>query len=891
MDARFARLALATTVAWTVGVGVCAANDANAQQAQVRIEVGARSLTVDEELQIRVQATGQFDEMLDPTCDGFDLQQGGRQQQVSIINGRMSTIENQMYVARPQRPGKLRIGPAVLRLQGRDVAKSEVIEVEVVSLGGEDEAAEPPEKATNPQRFAGQAFFVRPSVSVLAPFAGQPFVITWELYWSRETQTQGIRETQAPKFANLDVENLLGGKEPDREAVQFSGRPYLRQITHQAMLSSAVPGQVRIDGPRYRIEAGDFFETRALRVSGPALEMTFRPIPTAGRPASFAAANVGKLELTGRVMTPGRGDTLQVATGARLLIEYQVSGEGNLLGLRDLRPPAVAGMSIEALPGRGDDQVQRTLAGTEGKRVWQTIVSFNKPGTYVIPALEFTAFDPYDEKFATSRAGPFEVLVTGAAVPGAETPPSAAAGATGLQPGEGPAQPVTAVVDASALLRPIAAEAHIAQTAVSDWTATPTFWGIAFAPWGAGVLVWLASVWRRRRLQQSPQRTRAHALRDARQQLDLAAGLGPDQGYAAVRDTVAKYLATATGTPLSGMTEHALAAELRAAGADRETADQLTVELQHCDFARFAPGGDRDVDLAQTAHRVAEVLAKLDPVLTPTKSSTGRAAATVLMVCAAAAVTGWLPGQADAATLDDSFAAANQDYVQGKYARAQQSYRALLIHGLPSPAIHYNLANTLVKMHRLGEAVGHYKQALRLNPPTELRSDVTSNLAAVRSQLADQARRRHATLHIFDESPELDVAIARAAPRGLLAALGALGGFAALALLVWGLRSGARLSRRTALVGSAAGLAVIQVLALVWLAHAQRVEAQVVHAVVVEEDASMAPCLGVGEAMGLPEGLEVRRIAELPDGRVEVRLPNGRQGCVAPDALYFESSL
>jgi hypothetical protein len=890
MDARFARLVLAATVLWTAWAAVCAGTTAWAQQAQVRIEVSARKLTVDEELQVRVQATGQFDEMLDPACDGFDLQQGGRQQQVSIINGRMSTIENQMYVARPQRPGKLRIGPAVLRLQGRDVAKSEAVEIEVVSLGGEDEAAEPPEQATNAQRFAGQAFFVRPSVSVLTPFAGQPFVVTWELYWSRETPTQGIRGTQAPKFANLDVENLLDGKQPDREAVQFSGRPYLRQITHQAMVMAAVAGKVRIDGPRYRIEAGDFFETRALRVSGPALDMTIRPIPTAGRPASFAAANVGKLELTGRVMTPGRGDTLQVATGARLLIEYQVSGDGNLLGLRDLRPPAVAGMSMEALPGRGDDQVQRTLAGTEGKRVWQTIVSFDKPGTYVVPALEFTAFDPYDEKFATSRAGPFEVLVTGAAVPNAETP-AATASAAGLQPGDSPAQPITAVVDASALLRPIAAEAHIAQTAVSDWTATPAFWGLACAPWAAAVLVWLTSVWRRRRLQKSPQRTRAHALRDAQHQLQLAAGLGPDQGYAAVRDAVARYLAIVTGTPLSGLTEHALGAELRAAGADREAADQLTVELQHCDFARFAPGGDRDMDLAQTARRVAEVLAKLDVILAPTKSSSGRAAATVLVVCAVAAVTGWLPGQADAATLDDSFATANQDYVQGKYGRAQQGYRSLLTHGLPSPAIHYNLANTLVKMHRLGEAVGHYKQALRLNPPAELRSDVTSNLSAVRSQLADQARRRHATLHIFDESPELDVAIARAAPRGLLAILGALGGFAALTLLVWGLRAGSRSGRRTTLLGSAAGLAVVQVLALLWLFHAQRIEALVVHAVVVEEDASMAPCSGVGEAMGLPEGLEVRRIAELPNGRVEVRLPNGRQGCVAPEALYFESSL
>jgi hypothetical protein len=63
-------------------------------------------------------------------------------------------------------------------------------------------------------------------------------------------------------------------------------------------------------------------------------------------------------------------------------------------------------------------------------------------------------------------------------------------------------------------------------------------------------------------------------------------------------------------------------------------------------------------------------------------------------------------------------------------------------------------------------------------------------------------------------------------------------------------------------------------------------DATVVKAVVVEEDEPLSACTGVGEPIGLPEGLEVRRLRELADGRVEVRLANGRQGCVRAAALY-----
>jgi len=336
-----------------------------------------------------------------------------------------------------------------------------------------------------------------------------------------------------------------------------------------------------------------------------------------------------------------------------------------------------------------------------------------------------------------------------------------------------------------------------------------------------------------------------------------------------------------------GLTEHLLAEQLRAVGVDAAAIAQLSVELAHCDYARFAPGGDRATDLAQTAGRIVGVLERIDArALHP---HTGTHAGGAALLLAVALLFSAIGRPVLAATLDETFAHANREYVSGHYAQARQGYEALLRHDLRSAAVQYNLANALVKDGQLGRAVGHYKRALAWSPGPALRADIVANMAAVRAELGDRARRKHATLHVFDESPELDVALARAAPLTLLALLGLLGGFGALilaAVRIWH-RSGA--ANHVALWSGVALCVCLHVVSLAWLWHARRIEASVHQAVIVEEDAALTACQGVSETIGLPEGLEVRKLSELPDGRVEVRLPNGREGCVAPAALYTET--
>ena len=81
-------------------------------------------------------------------------------------------------------------------------------------------------------------------------------------------------------------------------------------------------------------------------------------------------------------------------------------------------------------------------------------------------------------------------------------------------------------------------------------------------------------------------------------------------------------------------------------------------------------------------------------------------------------------------------------------------------------------------------------------------------------------------------------------------------------------------------------LCVAQTICGAWLLHSQRVERQLRPGVVVSEDVPLTPCTGVADPLQLPEGLELRIMRQRPDGRLEVRLRNGRRGCLRPEAIY-----
>lgn len=86
-------------------------------------------------------------------------------------------------------------------------------------------------------------------------------------------------------------------------------------------------------------------------------------------------------------------------------------------------------------------------------------------------------------------------------------------------------------------------------------------------------------------------------------------------------------------------------------------------------------------------------------------------------------------------TAEGAWSAANEAYIAGDFARAEELYEQIVADNKHSLKLYFNLANACFKQNKLGRAILYYKRAQRLSPSDD---DVRHNLAIAESQTKDR---------------------------------------------------------------------------------------------------------------------------------------------------------
>ena len=221
---------------------------------------------------------------------------------------------------------------------------------------------------------------------------------------------------------------------------------------------------------------------------------------------------------------------------------------------------------------------------------------------------------------------------------------------------------------------------------------------------------------------------------------------------------------------------------------------------------------------------------------------------------------------------EKSWDAANKAYQEADYKRAETLYRAILEQGLHSAKLYYNLANTLFKQEKLGEAILYYNKALRLSPADE---DVRHNLEYAENSTKDS----------IEQIPEFFLFAWIRAVRNLMSCDGWT--IFSLVILVIGLAAALFYLLAQRISTRKAGFYVMILAALLFLvatlfANYER-KAIVNHneAIVMSSAVSVksSPDRAATELFVLHEGTKLS-IGERMDGWFEVRIADGRKGWI-----------
>ncbi|HEX6434792.1 MAG TPA: BatD family protein, partial [Gemmatimonadales bacterium] len=624
---------------------------------EIQVSVDQDHIPVGEELLYTVRAMSRSSEPMDVSIaplNGFEVIARSERTEVSFSGGqpvRTTVLELRL---RALRPGRWEIGPA-RAAQGRSVAEAAAVHVDVEPSAVATAPALNPrlrallERAPPPPRGKAAVALI---ISADSVDVGEQVDVVTAAWFPRDLRLQLRRPpTLQPPVINGVWSYPQSAPAGIAATRNIGGSAYDLFVAHQVVFP-LVAGIIPVPGAMLKYStplALQFFsQEERFALSSRPETLTVRPLPAVGRPANFSGAVGSGLKLERRVTPP------TAHAGEGVTVELALNGEGNtaLWPPPDIRWPR----AVRAYVDRVEEQVRTMEGRISGIKTFHYLVVPDSSGPVTLPPVNYAYYDLSSRGYrsATIAAASIPVATSGEPAASVALPPA-------LLPAAGPALAW-----------------RVAQ-AVPPWG-----WALVFLL--PPILVWARGQrprWRRA----APVRVNP-GLRAAEEKLDaLVRGLVPDPDH---------------------RSRAGLAAAVRAAGADTETAGRVADIRERLMARRYGPTGASLEDTALAAE-VDELVRRLGGTLRGWRGS--MVPLVVGLVCWA----GSLPGQAPAPEALYE-AGALRPAADGFGRRAELE---------PAVAAHwYNLGAAYYRLGAKGRASAAWIRARRLAPrePTIVRA-------------------------------------------------------------------------------------------------------------------------------------------------------------------------
>ncbi|MBU6410303.1 MAG: BatD family protein [Verrucomicrobia bacterium] len=510
-----------------------------------------------------------------PGVPGLDITRTGESQNLSLINGEMTSSVTITYSVTPRRVGSFAIPALTVDIDGHQVS-SQPLSLTVV---------QPNAPTASAIQSGSQIAFMTLALPAQKIYVGQTLAAQLKIYLRDDVQN-----FSQPNFSAMTADGFNVGKGVygARYRTQIGSRVYtvlpaaigltvnragpltLGPFTAALTLVLPSPGQQQDSFFQQFGMANPFAPVRQEQISiasGQA-HADALPLPADNVPAGFTGA-VGSY-----TMTVTAGPT-NVTAGDPVTVHLQIAGSGAIASLQPPAPSAWTGFKTFAPTARTETTGQ---LGFQGTKTFEQIVTPQDPNVRALPEFSFSFFDPGDGRYHVLAQPPIPLVVHAA---GAAPAPTLA----GVQPSQ--------KSQTAGDILPIRENPGVLAQIGPPLLSRPLFLAAQSLP----VLAFLgALLWRRRAdsLANNPRlrrRLRVQALvengiADLKR---LAAENNPDQFFAALFRLLQETLGERLDCPAASVTEEAVDGQLARSGAPEALLDELRGLFQLCNQARYAP--------------------------------------------------------------------------------------------------------------------------------------------------------------------------------------------------------------------------------------------------------------------------------------------------------------
>ena len=517
-------------------------------------------------------AGGQAKNVPTPDVPGLQITQTGTSQNVSIINGAMSSTVTVTFSVTPQQTGEFTIPALTANVNGQQLS-TDPLRLTVTA------ARAPAAAAVNS---GSEAAFIKFDFPEDKVYVGESVVGRLELYLRDDVQNFGnfqLTSTPTDGFSAGQTAEL----QDQRRRVQIGNRVYtvipiavpLTAVRTGKLTLGPFAGSVVVVLPSQNNGGNPFFgqffnqgEQRQVTLATVPVNVECLPLPTQNKPADFTGA-VGNF-----TMAVTAGPT-NVTVGDPITVRVAISGAGSLDTLT-LPPEAWRGFQTYPPTTKLDTSDQ---FGFQGTKTFEQIVSPENPDAHELPPLSFSFFNPDDGQYHTLTQPALPLIVKAAAA----TPLPTLAAAQNATPENQTPQDILPIKEN---LGALAMES-------SPFVAQPAFLAAQAVP----VLAFFAAfVWRKRTdsLANNPRLRRQRAVEKLIQSgvADLrkfAAENNSEEFFALLFRLLQEQLGERLDCPASAITENVVEENSTLRGASETARNDLRELFQLCNQARYAP--------------------------------------------------------------------------------------------------------------------------------------------------------------------------------------------------------------------------------------------------------------------------------------------------------------
>lgn len=429
-------------------------------QEQVSMTISPSRINKNEyaNLKIIIENSSQVRQVTPPSLKEFIVLSGPNQENgMSSVNGAVKRYTAVSFIVRPKRPGKITIEPATIQVGDRQLKTNTATLVvnnavspanQLQQLPGSlfpPPGMEPAATSTEFNDFilrkgdniadkVSKNMMLKLQVDKTTCFVGEPVVATYKLYTRLKSDS---KLTGNPSFNGFSVIDLTNHDLNDYTNEKLNGREYNVYTIRKAQLYPLQPGEAELEPAELENNiqflkeeyAGNdlagFFDDLALQtlpadallnqtvslVSNKAT-VTVKALPEQGKPEGFSGA-VGNFTMNAALL---KNSFPANETGK---LQVMITGSGNLQLLT--APVIIWPRGIDAFEPETGESLNKAMVPVYGRKVFEYGFSADKPGTYIIPAINFSYFDPVSGIYKSTSSKQLTVTVTNA-VAGASMP-------------------------------------------------------------------------------------------------------------------------------------------------------------------------------------------------------------------------------------------------------------------------------------------------------------------------------------------------------------------------------------------------------------------------------------------------------------------------------------